>query len=337
MCLLIVASSNTLRTTLLDTPHLLHDIFQHNKDGLGVMYATASRGLKVSKRLPQTLADVRAAVEKLPQDDREVAVHFRMRTHGDVDLANCHPYPVSQGVALMHNGILHTGNAADKTKSDTWHFVRDYLATLGIDALHDAGFAKMLGDFIDSNRFAIMSGDGRCTVINREQGIEHGGVWFSNTYAWSPELLIPTYKKPVPRSMYPYAMGSGWGNYPKWYERDESIFDDVAYDDPQPQAARGDEDEAVFNAVIDYDVEAMADLLEFEPTDTLRSVLAQFKVERYERVGDEDLTAHMMQIREAWVDSDVTYLAHLCTRGGGVTVAEVLSYYCEVTERTAVA
>jgi predicted glutamine amidotransferase len=63
------------------------------------------------------------------QDDREIAIHFRWTTHGKTDMLNCHPYDVIPGfIAMMHNGVLHTGNAADKNKSDTWHFIQGLLA-----------------------------------------------------------------------------------------------------------------------------------------------------------------------------------------------------------------
>jgi hypothetical protein len=56
-----------------------------------------------------------------------------MRTHGDIDLLNCHPYEILNRAEhgldlwLMHNGVLATGNRADITKSDTWHYIQDYL------------------------------------------------------------------------------------------------------------------------------------------------------------------------------------------------------------------
>ena len=123
MCLIITGKSAKIRSTLLDTDALLGDIYSSNPDGIGIMYAT-SKGLKVVKMLPKSLADATQFITKLPNDDRELAIHFRWTTHGHTDMTNCHPYDVVPGyVAMMHNGILHTGNDADKAKSDTWHFL----------------------------------------------------------------------------------------------------------------------------------------------------------------------------------------------------------------------
>lgn len=192
MCLLIVGKSASIRNQLLGTSLLIENIYGKNSDGLGIMYADDGQ-LVVRKGLPASAAGARELIESLPTDDRDVALHWRWRTHGNIDLDNCHPYDVSDTTSLMHNGILTTGNAADESKSDTFHFINDYLAGLPDDVLHKESFVEMLGDFIGNNKFAIMSADGRLTIVNKDQGLSHDGVWYSNTYAWSPGLLIPNY------------------------------------------------------------------------------------------------------------------------------------------------
>ena len=192
MCLLITGTSATIREQLLGTTGLIRDIYFKNGDGLGAMFL-GDDGLVVTKTLPANAAEAERMVEALPDDDRELALHWRWKTHGDIDMENCHPYQINETAWLMHNGILATGNAADPTKSDTWHFVRDYLAEVTDDLLHHAGFKEMVGEFIGNNKFAIMTADGRLSVVNKDQGISHGGVWYSNTYAWTPSLLIPGY------------------------------------------------------------------------------------------------------------------------------------------------
>ncbi len=197
MCLIIAGPSANIRSTLLNTTGMIADIFQSNSDGLGVMYKN-KRGLRVVKILANTVTDITRFIDQLPQDDRDLTMHWRMRTHGKIDLENCHPYDVVPGkVALVHNGILDNGNAADPTKSDTWHFIRKFLMEpieKHPDLIHSEGFIKLLGEYIGSNRFVFMDDRGRMSIINKDQGVEHGSLWFSNTYAWSPEMLIPGYK-----------------------------------------------------------------------------------------------------------------------------------------------
>lgn len=199
MCLIIVGKAEKVRSTLLNTQGLLEDIFRSNPDGIGIMYANARRGLRIFKSLPKNVAQARHFLTRMPGDERNLAIHFRWTTHGFTNKENCHPYTVVEGeCALMHNGVLHTGNSADRSKSDTWHFINDFLKTavqMAPAIVHDVGFKTLVKDFIRStNRFVIMTRDGTCSIINAKEGIEHDELWFSNTYAWSPGLLIESYK-----------------------------------------------------------------------------------------------------------------------------------------------
>lgn len=209
MCLIISGNANKIRTVLLNTPNMLEDIFKSNSDGIGFMYGS-KKGLKVIKVLPKNMQETRDFIGRIPTDDRDFAIHFRMTTHGDTDLSNCHPYEVAKNkMAMMHNGILTTGNAADRSKSDTWHFIKDYLAS-PIQAFpelaYNEAYLTMVAELIGNNRFVFMNNEGRMSHVNYDQGIEHDGLWFSNTYAWSPYMLIPTYKRPA------YSKYSNWDN-----------------------------------------------------------------------------------------------------------------------------
>lgn len=218
MCLIITGTARKVRSTLLNTTGLLDDIFTHNSDGVGAMYATAKHGLRVVKDLPENYIKCRNFIARLPHDERNLAIHFRMRTHGDVDLENCHPYEVIPGLAMMHNGVLAHGNKADPTKSDTWHYIHNYLAPLFVeypDLMTNLYFRTIVENDIGSNRFVFLDESGEMEIYNEEQGIEHDDLWFSNTYAWSPEMLIPGYRKPS--AIY---LGSGYGGY-----RGGSIYD----------------------------------------------------------------------------------------------------------------
>jgi hypothetical protein len=198
MCLIITGSAQKVRATLLNTKGLLLDIFKTNPDGIGIMYAIKDE-LKIIKKLPKSFEKARLFIERMPCDERSVAVHFRWTTHGDTNFENCHPYTVVEGeVALMHNGVLSTGNNADRTKSDTWHFIKNYLhdsVKMAPGIVFDPGYATLVKDFIGaSNRFVFMAKDGRMIILNKKEGLEHDDMWFSNTYAWTPGLLIEGYK-----------------------------------------------------------------------------------------------------------------------------------------------
>lgn len=171
------------------TRELADDIYKRNEDGFGIMYAEDNM-LYTQK----TLGNADAIWEIIQANQhREMLLHWRMRTHGNIDLTNCHPYEVygdgsTMPVYMMHNGVLSTGNSKDATKSDTWHYIRDWIHPL---TANDPSilFTHQMRTFISghigsSNKFAMMNHLGEVSICNRTSGIEHAGLWFSNTYAW---------------------------------------------------------------------------------------------------------------------------------------------------------
>lgn len=347
MCLLIVGKSNSIRQQLLMTPGLIEDIYEKNGDGLGIMYA-ADGHMHVSKSLPSSAFDAQQMLHSLPDDEREVALHWRWKTHGDIDLDNCHPYQVNETTWLMHNGILSTGNAADVSKSDSWHFIQDYLIGVPDDVLHQAGFREMLGDFIGSNKFAIMSADGRLSVINKDQGISHDSVWYSNTYAWSPRLLIPGYGSYKGKKWGGYNYGGNKGhihtNLTAWGMDDEDEVEALMYGSYGAGAGsakasaqvfeQDGEDEAdeyeqlcvkVENCLYDFDSSTLADLLESHFDIVVNYIMANYEITEYSRFRAQDYSAGYVSAVAAWVEYNSDALS---TIDPGI-VAEALMQCCD--------
>lgn len=165
----------------------LADFYSKNPDGFG---AIVKRGdtVEVIKSIG-TLPEIKALYDE-QVSGHEAVIHFRMKTHGAIDIANCHPYEVIPGIWMAHNGVLSTGNAADPKMSDTWHYIQDFLKPVleqDPSMIFNAGFQKMMADQIGrSNKFAFMNQEGEIAIINRTSGVDHGGIWYSNTYAWTP-------------------------------------------------------------------------------------------------------------------------------------------------------
>ena len=189
MCLIVTQNSTS---PVLSNDWLI-DFHASNSDGAGVMYSN-NGALVIQKILPKSAQDFIEFYHSSIKG-KNCAFHLRMKTHGDIDLENCHPYEVlnqsDHGIDLwlMHNGILSTGNSADISKSDTWHYIRDYLRPMLIDnpdfAFHPS-FADIVGKHIgSSNKFVMMDDQGRQAIINQSSGVFWGGLWLSNTYAWS--------------------------------------------------------------------------------------------------------------------------------------------------------
>ena len=366
MCLLITGQSAKVRSTLLDTTGLIADIFSSNPDGLGVMYVNR-RGLQRTKSLPKNAAEAREFIERLPDDDRQLALHWRWKTHGDIDMENCHPYDIEAGVsAMMHNGILHTGNKADPTKSDTWHFTRGYLAGSTPDTLHDPNFAFLLGEFIGDNRFAIMTADGRLTVVNQDQGIDHGEVWFSNTYAWSPELLIPGYRS----TRYKVWSGFSVAGHDEFDAWDDYVLSRTGVTPSKAKAKDGDGLETltpttqrdvqvnsktspfygwtlgeVFDDVdrcmADYDTGGLAEAIKDMPCSVLGYIARNYETSEWHQATLDTMGSAEFELRQLILEaldapngSIVTFMEFVeLVRDGTIKsmkVAESLLYYCNV-------
>lgn len=194
MCLLIVQSKDTD----FSREHLL-DFYSRNRDGVGVMWAENGL-LCYEKTIPKDAEDAADFYDKYARG-KDACVHYRMRTHGDIDFDNCHPYEVfgfteeaEMPMLLMHNGVLHTGNLRDTSKSDTYHYIKDYLRVLlakdpALAFIPE--FSEIIGKHIGNNRFAIMNHLGQIAVINKYQGVTFNGAWLSNEYAWSANKYLP--------------------------------------------------------------------------------------------------------------------------------------------------
>jgi hypothetical protein len=189
MCLLVTQSKISPKLS----HEWLKDFYSYNADGIGVMRSKNNQ-LIIEKILPKDADDFINFYEKHIYG-YECAFHLRMKTHGNIDLINCHPYEIlnkaDHGIDLwlMHNGILHTDNKADITKSDTWHYIKNYLIPMlakNPDYAFTESFNEIISDHIGtSNKFVIMDNLGRQAVINQDQGVYWAGLWLSNTYAWS--------------------------------------------------------------------------------------------------------------------------------------------------------
>jgi predicted glutamine amidotransferase len=350
MCLIITGKSSQVRSTLLNTHGLLSDIFTSNPDGIGFMYGTA-KGLKVTKTLPKNLGDATAFIQRLPNDDREIAIHFRWTTHGKTDMLNCHPYDVIPGyIAMMHNGVLHTGNAADKNKSDTWHFIQDYLhsaVSSAPDLVYDAGFVSMMEEFIGNNRFVFMNGEGRMQHVNFEQGIEHDDMWFSNTYAWTPSRLIPSYKSASLKSysykssygsymddeydeMYDY--NASFGIYPRSVSAHSANYDEKAYDFPDAEDGfiRPELDDLA-SVLAECDIETMEIWLSEMPAYTITTLLHAFEASPLSYTHRADLCVPDQLTYDMLMEGDASGVISAATKShfAATSLAEVICYYLQ--------
>jgi hypothetical protein len=224
MCILIHHPANTTFSY-----EQLLDFYSKNPDGFG---AIVKRGDSVE--VIKSIGNMQE-IEDLYNDQvagNEAIIHFRMKTHGAIDIANCHPYEVVPGIWMAHNGILSTGNKEDPKMSDTWHYIQNFLKPMlqeNPNLIFNPGFQDLIANHIGySNKFAFMNQDGDSVIINKSSGVVHDDVWYSNTYAWTPYKF--GYGKP-PAPVKPYTPSAYTPNsyQPKYPAQTQSEFWDSRY------------------------------------------------------------------------------------------------------------
>ncbi len=175
MCLIIHKPQNsTVKKALLE------NAYQYNSDGWGVMFSSEGN---INSLKGFGLQPLIKTVKGL--QDKEIFIHLRMRTHGSVDLENCHPFQVTEGMLMMHNGVIN--NVPDhRTKSDSAIFAEmiKEMISKNPDIIFDQGWQSLVENFINGSVLVFLNQQGYFTILNHDNGIEWEGLWLSNKYAW---------------------------------------------------------------------------------------------------------------------------------------------------------
>ena len=108
-------------------------------------------------------------------------VHFRLATHGMVNLDNCHPHRIGPGLAMIHNGIYHEKVPyATPQQSDTAQLIRRILRHMPPEDVTSRSGIRLIKDQDHGwSRTALLDGDGRITIIREHKGEWIGGCWYS--------------------------------------------------------------------------------------------------------------------------------------------------------------
>lgn len=217
--------------------------FCNNPDGAGFCYA--SHG---TVYVYKGFFDFDSFYERLMTCDKRynltkngVLLHFRISTHGSINRANCHPFPVTANerkltssfsrcrYAVVHNGICSvTASTSGKSKlSDTALFVRDYLSRI---AAYDGWFTNdttipLIEELIDS-KMAVLSHNGEIKMTSGFHR-ESDGNYYSNYSYMEPYYGL--YRYGFPEDW--YSAGYGYDDVGEFslmeLKRGESIY----YDD----------------------------------------------------------------------------------------------------------
>lgn len=179
MCIAIL---NTSKGGLIDK-QTLSRCWQGNKDGAGMMWAHDGQ-LYIHKELhkfKQFYGVYKQVREEHPE--LSIVLHFRFATHGKLDIENCHPFLVHDGLGFVHNGIISTVDVPKgSSESDTAIFNNTYLKKLPKDFYKNEGIRRLIRKVIGNyNKLIFLNSEGKHRFINEEAGVWDEGNWYSNT------------------------------------------------------------------------------------------------------------------------------------------------------------
>lgn len=165
-------------------------MISQNGHGLGIMYIENDR-IKVEKTVGTDAEKL--ALYKRHSKRTDYAMHARWKTHGNINVENCHPYKIldiDDGDAIdmymMHNGVISAASDTDKSMSDTWNFVESVLkpiAKVNPDLVwNNTGIHELISEFIGGgSKLLFMRSDSKESLIfNEKAGNIFNGCWLSN-------------------------------------------------------------------------------------------------------------------------------------------------------------
>lgn len=175
MCIAILNPNNvTLKKKVLKT------CWENNTDGAGMLYLVDGK-LTTHKEMTNfdSFYDHYHNVRQKHRTS-QIVIHFRISTHGKVNLTNCHPFIVNDKWGFVHNGII---SAAPKHTefSDTYMFNREVLQKLPADWIHNDAIYDLVQEYIGSSKLLFLNTDNEAFIVNEDMGVWDLGCWFSNT------------------------------------------------------------------------------------------------------------------------------------------------------------
>lgn len=173
----------------------IRTMWANNPDGAGLMWADG-KAVHISKGL-MTLDDLYKALKSIASrtnlDAVPVVLHFRIATHGGVNKACTHPFPLSAkaadltrtkttcGVGIAHNGIIHSVTPR-KGWSDTMEYIAARLVPLA-DKVPDWYTVESIREIIGGDthsRLAVLDKSGALELIGLDWVRAEDGCNYSN-------------------------------------------------------------------------------------------------------------------------------------------------------------
>lgn len=155
----------------------------HNSQGGGVVWKDDNGEVMMQKGFMDKDTFL-AKLDEINQKDTAFIAHFRIKSVGEVNPENTHPFAMSH-VTFAHNGTISSIKPIEgKTDSET--FGLWFLKDRSMKWIKDNSLLLELA--LGTSKFALMDNKtGEIFVLNREYGQERDGAWFSNSSAFPYE------------------------------------------------------------------------------------------------------------------------------------------------------
>lgn len=162
------------------TKDALKTSFENNPHGAG--FAFAQDGKIIIEKGFMTFDSFYSAYQKANIQGLNKLIHFRIKTSGQINYDNCHPFKVTDNLALIHNGVIpHFGGSE---VSDTREFIEMVLRPIiiknGLDILTNQTFIDAMSDMIGGSKLAFLDSSGKSYFINESLGHTNCDIWYSN-------------------------------------------------------------------------------------------------------------------------------------------------------------
>lgn len=198
MCIAILNSKGILCLKTFQT------CWTANPDGAGLCYFDGEKiqtfkEMKSVKNFHQHYMDVRAKFPKI-----DIAIHFRISTHGRVNITNCHPFKINKTTAFIHNGVI-SNMGVNSEFSDTYIFNKTIMQSLPSNFVQNNAVMELIENYIGYSKLVIISGK-ISAIANESLGLWDGGNWYSN------KSYLPEVKKEVTKTTHQ----NSWMYYDAW-------------------------------------------------------------------------------------------------------------------------
>lgn len=189
MCIIAIKKANHP----LPDGKIMETMFKNNSDGAGFCYTQngeviIQKGYMTYEAFSEALKQVS---EKIDTYTTPMIFHFRISTHGGINPALCHPFPISHKSSVLKHltastrlAIVHNGVIPIRTKkglSDTIIYITERLAKRykwNKEFYKSKKQRKAILTEIGNSKLAFLDSEGNIYTIG--EFIEDGGIMYSN-------------------------------------------------------------------------------------------------------------------------------------------------------------